>query len=46
MTRRSFDMASMTPEIFAYAAEHGKTVYIVASKQEEVEEAVIQAKGQ
>ena len=40
VTRRSFDMTSMAPELFAYAAEHGKTVYIVASKQEQVEEAV------
>ena len=40
VTRRSFDMTSMAPELFAYAAEDGKTVYIVASKQEQVEEAV------
>ena len=40
VTRRSFDMTSMAPELFAYAAEHGKKVYIVASKQEQVEEAV------
>ena len=40
VTRRSFDMTSMAPELFAYAAEHGKTVYIVASKQEQVEKAV------
>lgn len=40
VTRRSFDMTSMAPELFAYAAEHGKTIYIVASKQEQVEEAV------
>lgn len=40
VTRRSFDMTSMASELFAYAAEHGKTVYIVASKQEQVENAV------
>ncbi len=40
VTRRSFDMTSMAPELFTYAAEHGKTVYIVASKQEQVEKAV------
>ena len=40
VTRRSLDMTSMAPELFAYAAEHGKTVYIVASKQEQVEKAV------
>lgn len=40
VTRRSFDMTSMAPELFAYAAEHEKTVYIVASKQEQVEKAV------
>lgn len=40
VTRRSFDMTLMAPELFAYAAGHGKTVYIVASKQEQVEKAV------
>ena len=40
VTRRSFDMTSMAPELFAYAGEHGKTIYIVASKQEQVEKAV------
>ena len=40
VTRRSFDMTSMAPELFAYTAENGKTVYIVASKQEQVEKAV------
>lgn len=40
VTRRSFDMTSMAPELFEYAAEHGKAVYIVASKQEQVEKAV------
>ncbi len=40
VTRRSFDMTSMAPELFAYAEGYGKTVYIVASKQEQVEKAV------
>ena len=40
VTRRSFDMTSMAPELFAYAEEHGKTINIVASKQEQVEKAV------
>ena len=40
VTRRSFDMTSMAPELFVYAAEHGKSVYIVASKQKQVEKAV------
>lgn len=40
VTRRSFDMTSMAPELFSYAAKQGKTVYIVASKQEQVEKAV------
>lgn len=40
VTRRSFDMTSMAPELFSYAEEHGKTIYIVASKQEQVEKAV------
>lgn len=40
VTRRSFDMTSMAPVLFEYAAEHDKTIYIVASKQEQVEKAV------
>lgn len=40
VTRRSFDMTSMAPELFAFALEHDKTIYIVASKQEQVEKAV------
>lgn len=40
VTRRSFDMTSMAPELFDYVAKHGKTIYIVASKQEQVEKAV------
>lgn len=40
VTRRSFDMTSMAPELFAHAAEHGKSVYVVASRQGQVERAV------
>ena len=40
VTRRSFDMTSLAPELLEYAVRHGKTVYIVASKQEQVERAV------
>ncbi len=40
ITRYSFDMTSLAPKILSYAAERGKTVYIVGSKEEEVEHAV------
>lgn len=40
VTRRSFDMTSMAPELFSYVQEYGKTIYIVASKQEQVEATV------
>ena len=40
VTRCSFDMTSLAPKLLNYAAENGKTVYIVASKQEQVERAV------
>lgn len=40
VTRRSFDMTSLAPKVFTHAATHGKTIYIVASKQEQVEKAV------
>lgn len=40
VTRRSFDMTSMAPELFEYAEVHSKTVYIVASKHEQVGKAV------
>lgn len=35
--RRSFDMTSMAPELFRFAENNGKMLYIVASKQEQVE---------
>lgn len=40
VTRRSFDMTSIAPELLGYVENSGKTVYIVASKQEQVERAV------
>ena len=38
--RISFDMTSLASILFEYASEHVKTLYIVASKQEEVEQAI------
>lgn len=38
--RRSFDMTSIAPELFRYSEIHGKSVYIVASRPEEVERSV------
>ena len=38
--RRSFDMTSLAPELFDYAEKEGKSIYIVASKQDEVEKAI------
>lgn len=40
VTRRSFDMTSLAPLLFEYAERNCKTIYIVASKQEQVEKAV------
>lgn len=40
VTRRSFDMTSLAPELLLYAEANGKTVYVVASRQEQVEKAV------
>lgn len=37
--RYSFDMTSVAPILFNYAVDKGKTVYIVASRQEQVEKA-------
>lgn len=39
--RRSFDMTSVAPDLLAHAQDTGKTIYIVASKQEQVEKAVL-----
>lgn len=40
VNRRSFDMKSLAPIVFSYAAKAGKSVAIVATKQEMVEKAV------
>ena len=40
VTRRSFDMTSIAPDLFEYASEKGCSIYIVASKQKQVEKAV------
>ena len=40
VTRRSFDMTSFAPQLFEYARNNHKSIYIVASKQEQVEKAV------
>lgn len=40
VARRSFDMTSVAPELFEYAQKAGKSIYIVASRQEQVEKAV------
>lgn len=40
ITRRSFDMTSLAPQLLNYAEQNRKTIYIVASKQEQVEKAV------
>ncbi|MBR2089529.1 MAG: WecB/TagA/CpsF family glycosyltransferase [Fibrobacter sp.] len=38
--RCSFDMTSIAPELFRYSEIHGKSIYIVASRPEEVERSV------
>lgn len=38
--RRSFDMTSIAPLLLKYAEDNDKTIYVVASKQEQVERAV------
>lgn len=40
VTRRSFDMTSMAPVLLDFANQNGKSVYIVASRQEQVEKAI------
>ena len=41
VTRRSFDMTSLAPQLFQYAEDNKKTIYIVASKQEETEKTIV-----
>lgn len=40
VTRVSFDMTSLAPQLLSFAEKNGKSIYIVASKQEEVEKAI------
>ena len=40
VTRRSFDMTSLAPMLLRHALQEGKRIAIIASKQEEVEQAV------
>lgn len=40
VTRRSFDMTSLAPQLLEYAEANAKTIYIVASRQEQVEKAI------
>jgi N-acetylglucosaminyldiphosphoundecaprenol N-acetyl-beta-D-mannosaminyltransferase len=40
VVRRSFDMTSLAPQLFNYASSSRKSIYIVASKQSQVERAV------
>ena len=40
VTRRSFDMTSIAPQLFNYASTNHKSIYIVGAKQEQVEKAV------
>ena len=46
VTRRSFDMTSVAPSVFSFAEQNGKSIYLVASHQEEVEKAVAIFKSQ
>lgn len=40
VTRRSFDMTSLAPIVFKFAEEKGKSIYIIASKSGEINNAV------
>lgn len=41
ITRRSFDMTSLAPELLRFVEKYQKSLYIVASKQEQIENAII-----
>lgn len=41
VTRRSMDMTSLAKKLFEYAEKNGRTVYIVASRQEKIEKAML-----
>lgn len=38
--RRSFDMTSLAPQLFEYANKNNKTLYFIASKEEEINNAL------
>lgn len=38
--KREFDISSMARDLFSYAVENQKSIYIIASKQDEIEKAV------
>lgn len=40
ISRKSFDMTSLAPQLLNYAEKNKKSIYIVASKQEQVEKAI------
>ena len=40
VTRRSFDMTSMAPQVLRYANEHASTICVVATKQEALNKAL------
>lgn len=40
VTRKSFDMTSLAPILLEYVEQNNKTIYIVASKQEQIEKAI------
>ena len=40
VTRRSFDMTSMAPEVLTYANEHGMSVCVIATRQEMLEKTI------
>lgn len=40
VTRRSFDMTSMAPEVLAYANEHRMSVCVIATRQEMLEKTI------
>jgi N-acetylglucosaminyldiphosphoundecaprenol N-acetyl-beta-D-mannosaminyltransferase len=44
--KREFDMSSMARSLFNYAVESDKSVYIIASKQDEIEKAVDKFKNE
>lgn len=44
--KREFDMSSMARDLFNYAVDNNKSIYIIASKQDEIEKAVGKIKNE